>query len=117
LAENSAGSGIFHRGGAPAPATKGQLDETASFVLDDLDFLPGQVESPSQISQGTVSVASELEDTLAGVPAVRRVQAARPATPTIVPPTASRSWPKALAAIVVAILAAAAWAIWFWHLF
>ena len=34
--------------------------------------LPGQVESPSQISQGTVSVASELEDTLAGVPAPRR---------------------------------------------
>ena len=38
-------------------------------ILDDLDFLPGQVESPSQISQRTVSVSSETEDTLAGVPA------------------------------------------------
>jgi eukaryotic-like serine/threonine-protein kinase len=116
LAENSTGSGIFHRGGAPAPATKGQLDETASFVLDDFDFLPGQVESPSQISQGTVSVASELEDTLAGVPAVRRVQAARPGAPAFGPPTPSRSWPKVLAAIVIAIIAVAAWAIWYWHL-
>ena len=55
-----------------APPASAALDETASYVLDDLDFPPGQVESPSQISQGTVSVASETEDTLAGVPAPRR---------------------------------------------
>ena len=73
-----ASSGILHRGGSPAPpAAAGQLDETASFVLDDMDFAPGQVESPSQISQGTVSVASELEDTL---PACRRATRDRGAT-------------------------------------
>src|SRR2546423_12283510 len=67
LAEaNPPGSGIFFRGGAPAPPASAALDEAASFVLDDLDFPPGQVEGPSQISQGTVSVASETEDTLAG---------------------------------------------------
>ena len=49
-----------------------RLDETASFVLDDMEFAPGQVESPSQISQGTVSVASEMEDTLAGVQTPRK---------------------------------------------
>src|SRR3954454_18813029 len=69
LVESSPGSGIFSRGVSQAPPAAGQLEETASFVLDDMEFGPGQVESPSQISQGTVSVASELEDTLPGVPA------------------------------------------------
>ena len=69
-------SGIFRRAGVQPPATAAQMDETASFVLDDIDG-PGQIESPSQISQGTVSVASELEDTLAGVSGVRRVTATR----------------------------------------
>ncbi len=119
LAESSPGSGIFQRANAPAPPPKEQLDETASFVLDDLDFVPGQIESPSQISQGTVSVASELEDTLAGVPAVRRVQASRPtAIPaSIVPPSTSRRWPIVLTAFIIAASAAGVWAAWYWHLF
>src|SRR5262249_29614245 len=79
LAESSAPqSGIFFRGNAPPQAPPAGLDETASFVLDDGELMPGTVESPSQISQGTVSVASETEDTLAGVPAVKRATAARP---------------------------------------
>jgi len=69
---NPPGSGIFYRGGAPAPPHRPRSMRRLSYVLDDLDFPPGQVESPSQISQGTVSVASETEDTLAGVPALRR---------------------------------------------
>ncbi|HEX4414112.1 MAG TPA: serine/threonine-protein kinase [Lacipirellulaceae bacterium] len=117
LAESAPGSGIFHRGSAPAPQAKGQLDETASFVLDDLDFVAGQVESPSQISQGTVSVASELEDTLAGVPAIRRVTAARPTTPPIVATSSSRRWPRVLVGVAIAVIAVTAWAAWHWHLF
>jgi len=65
------GSGIFLRAGAPQ-SPPAALDETASFVLDDLEFPAGQVESPSQISQGTVSVAGGLEDTLTGVQTPRR---------------------------------------------
>jgi eukaryotic-like serine/threonine-protein kinase len=113
VVESSPGSGIFYRSGAPAPAASQGLDETASFVLDDLEFPPGQVESPSQISQGTVSVASETEDTLAGVPGVRRGAATMPTAPPIVVAQSKRRWPIVLAAAVVisAGLAAAAW--WF----
>jgi len=115
LAEtNPPSSGIFLRGGAPAPPPSPALDETASYVLDDLDFPPGQVESPSQISQGTVSVASETEDTLAGVPAPRRSAPAVRTAPVLVL-TAPRDWRTVIfvAAGVVAALAgvaiAAAW--------
>jgi serine/threonine protein kinase len=117
LAErNPPGSGIFFRGGAPAPPASPALDETASFVLDDLDFPPGQVESPSQISQGTVSVASETEDTLAGVPAVRR-SAVRPIAPPIEP--APRRWPKVLVivGVIIASAGAAVAAAWWLGLF
>lgn len=99
------GSGIFFRGGAPAPPASPALDETASYVLDDLDFPPGQVESPSQISQGTVSVASETEDTLAGVPAPRRSAPVMRQSPLPVEP-APKQWPMVL--IVAGILAALA---------
>jgi serine/threonine protein kinase len=106
LAEtNPPSSGIFFRGGAPAPPPSPALDETASYVLDDLDFPPGQVESPSQISQGTVSVASETEDTLAGVPAPRRSAPVMGPAPITVP-TEPHPWPKVL--VVAGILAAVA---------
>ncbi len=117
FAEASASSsGIFRRGGLQPPPVAGQIDETASFVLDDMELAPGQVESPSQISQGTVSVASELEDTLAGVPAVRRVQAGQTAAPAIVPPLTSRRWPKVLVALAV-LAAGVAVALWWWGIF
>jgi hypothetical protein len=100
------------RGGAPAPPPAPGLDETASFVLDDLEFPPGQIESPSQISQRTVSVTSETEDTLSGVPAVRRQAAPRPIAPPAVAPTSARRPKIALGVIAVALVAlAAAW--WF----
>jgi serine/threonine protein kinase len=105
-------SGILRKGGAPPAATGAQLDETASFVLDDMEYAAGQVESPSQISQGTVSVNSELEDTLPGVPAVRRATTGRIAAPTVVVPT-SGGWPVLTAVIAASVLAAvgaiAAW--------
>lgn len=112
-----AGSGIFSRGGAPSPQAHA-LDETASFVLDDLEFPPGQIESPSQISQGTVSVANELEDTLSGVPTLRRPAGVRPAAkPTIESPQ-TRGWLTiALIAIVVAVAATAALSAWWFGLF
>lgn len=104
------GSGIFFRGGQQAPPpVAAALDETASFVLDDMEFAPG-IESPSQISQRTVSVASETEDTLAGVQAPRRSGVRPVAVPVPIAP-ASQKWRKIVAAIVaIAVLAAgAAW--------
>jgi eukaryotic-like serine/threonine-protein kinase len=112
LMEVSPGSsGILFRGSAPPPPAAAQLDETASFVLDDAEFAPSPTESPSQISQGTVSVASELDDTLSGASGVRRVTAGRPAAPPAVNAPVSRRWPKiALAALLVAgAVALAAW--------
>jgi serine/threonine protein kinase len=107
------GSGIFFRGGAPAAPAAAGLNETASFVLDDMEFAPGQIESPSQISQGTVPLAaSETEDTLAGVPAPRRSGTVRPIPPPAVLPT-EHSWLPVIVAgvivIAIAIAGAAAW--------
>jgi hypothetical protein len=48
------------------------MDETASFVLDEAETAPGQTDSPSQMSQGTVPIASEGEDTLPHMPPHRR---------------------------------------------
>jgi serine/threonine protein kinase len=118
LAEtNPPGSGIFFRGGAPAPPPSAALDETASYVLDDLDFPPGQVESPSQISQGTVSVANETEDTLAGVPAPRRSAPPVLTAPVPVEPV-PRRWPKVLliAGLVAALAGVAIAAAWLFGL-
>jgi eukaryotic-like serine/threonine-protein kinase len=108
------GSGIFSRGGAPPPPPTQPLDETASFVLDDAEYAQGQVESPSQISQGTVSVLSETEDTLAGVPAVRRATAtpSRFAPPVVTAPVNKR-WPLVAIAIAMLIAGTAAAAWWF----
>jgi serine/threonine protein kinase len=59
-------SGILHRGSVrPMTPTPALLAETAEFVLDDLENAPSPTESPSQISQGTVPIAAESEDTLA----------------------------------------------------
>jgi serine/threonine protein kinase len=105
------GSGIFSRKGAPPPPQSQGLDETATFVLDDADFGPGLVESPSQISQGTVSVTSEMEDTQSGVPAVRRQPSPRAAAPPIVDATTARRWPT-IALVAVVLAAAAAFGAW-----
>jgi serine/threonine protein kinase len=109
------GSGIFSRAGAPPPPPPAQgLDETASFVLDDADYPQAQVESPSQISQGTVSVLSETEDTLAGVPAVRRPTGAPSRfAPPVVEPRAKRRWPL-IAVLITLLIAGAAVATAWW---
>jgi len=59
-----AASGILYRGPSrpltPPPAL---LAETAEYVLDDMEVAPS-TESPSQISQGTVPISADMEDTL-----------------------------------------------------
>jgi serine/threonine protein kinase len=76
-------SGILKRGSIARPAmqTPLPLPETAEFVLDDLDVPANPLDSPSQISQGTVRIAAETEDTLSDMqhphhaaPHVRSVQ-------------------------------------------
>jgi eukaryotic-like serine/threonine-protein kinase len=58
-------SGILKRGVArPALQPPANLPETAEFVLDDMETAPSQTDSPSQISQGTVRISAETEDTL-----------------------------------------------------
>ncbi len=109
LAENSpTASGILSRGTAAAPPVTG-MEETASFVLDDFDSPPGQLDSPSQISQGTVPIAGETQETLAAGSGVRRVSiGAQPKPVEAAPPT--RTWRAvAIGAVLFAAAAAAAW--------
>lgn len=57
-------SGILVRGSGKSPArVNPALSETASFVLDEVETAPSQTESPSQLSQGTTSIAASLEET------------------------------------------------------
>ncbi len=63
--DNPPPSGILVRGGKPTPKmVPPELDETASFVLDEAETAPGQVDSPSQVSQGTVPIGSASDDTI-----------------------------------------------------
>jgi serine/threonine protein kinase len=104
------GSGIHQRAGAPTPPALGSLDETASFVLDDVDPLPGQLDSPSQISQGTVSLTGSLEETVAGVQTPRRVAERRPPESAISPVSGIwRFYVIAAGLLAAAAAAAAAW--------
>jgi serine/threonine protein kinase len=112
-------SGILVRGiVAPRvvpPVAPDALDETASFVLDDLDTPPGQVESPSQISQGTTSMAASTGDTLPGMHPQRRAPA-RP-IPERPPPSSQVRWEMyAIGGLVVAV-AAVLWLFWWSGLF
>lgn len=104
------GSGIYSRATTPPPQLHA-LDETASFVLDDMEFSPGLVESPSQISQGTVATASEMEDTLTGVPATRRSAVPEPAEVPMLE-EAKQSRGLLLAAIFMGLATAAVLGVW-----
>jgi serine/threonine protein kinase len=105
------GSGIYSRGNIPSVSLPQGLDETASFVLDDGEMPQGQTESPSQISQGTVPVSSDLEDTLIGVTTNRR-HSSPPVVPTSIHPSTARwRWPAGIAALL-ALAGAAAGAAW-----
>jgi serine/threonine protein kinase len=102
-------SGIYFRGAAPPAPVPAALDETASFVLDD-DPMPGQIDSPSQISQGTLSNAAETQETLTGVHAPRR---AAPRTMRAPPPAAAGSSSKlALVGALILLAAAATFVAW-----
>jgi serine/threonine protein kinase len=87
-------------------ATAPQLDETASFIFDDAEMAPNPLDSPSQISQGTVPMAGELDDTLSGVnPPHRTGRGARTKSPH---DALSHPWRKtAVGAGIATALAAA----------
>jgi eukaryotic-like serine/threonine-protein kinase len=109
IAEDQAGSSIALRGQAPAQQAPAALDETASYVLDE-EPMPGQLDSPSQISQGTVSMHGETQETLAGVSGLRRVAPAP--LPTVPEETSGRGRTLALVAAIVFFAAAAAFVAW-----
>ena len=106
-AQNPPQSGILVRGAVrPLTPTPALLKETAEYVLDDFENGHTPVESPSQISQGTVPIASESEDTLSHE---------RQASPHTVPnsiettPANPQAWlwfGAALALLVIAFVAA-----------
>jgi serine/threonine protein kinase len=116
LAEASpAASGAHPVVTAPPPAAA--LDETASFVLDDAEPAPGQLDSPSQISQGTVSLANEMEDTLPGVHTPRRAGGRdRASQPASTDPLRNNHLLK-IGGILVLLAGAAATAAWWAELF
>jgi serine/threonine protein kinase len=109
------GSGIQVRGFRPQ-APPAQLDETASYVFDDVEPLLAPVESPSQISQGTVSVAAGTEDTLTGVAAVRR-SANQPSPPPVIVTESPSPWPTIAVAATMLVAVAAAAVAWFFGVF
>jgi serine/threonine protein kinase len=104
-------SGIFSRGAiTPRPVTPGPeaIAETAEYVLDDFESAPGQIDSPSQISQGTVPIAAETEDTSTGV---KQPNATRTTAPRSEPAAAQKSSRKkwlGLLGVVLAVVALAA---------
>ena len=108
MAETSPAASGFHRVVTATPPPAAALDETASFVTDDADAMPGQLDSPSQISQGTASMANEMEDTLAGVHAPRRTPS-RPSTESTSGTKSVRWHNIAIAAALIAAATAAAW--------
>jgi serine/threonine protein kinase len=106
-AADQKGEATPHGGAPPVPP---ELHETASFVLDDAEVATNQLDSPSQISQGTVPLASEMEDTLTGVHVPRRAASQPHAeSQSATPP---RKWRNI--AVIAILLAAAATALTAW---
>jgi hypothetical protein len=95
-------SGMFYRISKSSVAPMAPpLEETASFVLDEADPAPGQIESPSQISQGTVRIAGETEETLPHMPTPRKTSAP-PGADEGIPPR--RILTAAIVAVVLAVV-------------
>jgi serine/threonine protein kinase len=111
MAESNPPSGIYYRAGAPVEKVPAALDETASFVLDD-EPMPGQLDSPSQISQGTASMMAEMDETLPGVPAAMRRTTSRPLPAPAKTPTIRTGGKIALIAALSFFAAAAAFVAW-----
>jgi len=68
-------SGMFYKLGRSTNPSMPALDETASFLLDEAETAPGHVESPSQISQGTVPISGGSEETSPQMQQLRRMDA------------------------------------------
>jgi len=105
-----AASGILRRGPSrpltPPPAV---LAETAEYVLDDMEIAPSSTESPSQISQGTVPISADNEDTLSHERHALPAQA-RPENADVASSNLSWFWfGIALALLVAAFTAALTW--------
>jgi eukaryotic-like serine/threonine-protein kinase len=100
-------SGILKRGVARPVLHPANLPETTEFVLDDMETAPSQVDSPSQISQGTVRIAAEGEDTLSDMQHPHP-SAHRGANAASGKSSEPRSWFSLIlwAAVVIAITAA-----------
>lgn len=115
MAEENPTPTSYYRGSSSLRQAPTGLNETAAFVLDD-DSMPGQLESPSQISQGTASMKAETEETLAGVPGLRSATSPNGAVaePEATFPKRQRAW---VALTIAAILTAAAVAAWLADLF
>lgn len=108
LAESPQITGYRRMTGATATQTP-SLDETAAFVLDDLETAPGQVDSPSQISQGTLSNAADTEETVAQMHRPQPIAAPAPTVPEMPVRSGRRlKWKLWLALLGTAAVAAAA---------
>ena len=94
-------SSLYYRAARPPQPTPA-LDETASILLDENETAPGQIESPSQISQGTVSIAGETEDTLPHLSSPNR---AGPRPIPMSEAASSRRWPRIVLWVAVAAVA------------
>jgi serine/threonine protein kinase len=103
-------SGILRRGGMRAlTPTPAQLSETAEFVFDDDELAPSPTDSPSQISQGTVPISAESEDTQRHERQPRAATASRPSARI---GRTKRTWLRiGIAALLAAGAAAALFAI------
>jgi serine/threonine protein kinase len=112
LAESGAPpSGIQLHGGAaaPPPPPVVGVEETAPYdVLDDFDAPVNPLDSPSQISQVTVSMMADTEDTLSGVHVPRRAVPA----PRVRESSPRRDWRKNLLWAAVLLTAGAALGAW-----
>jgi serine/threonine protein kinase len=104
-------SSMYYRT-ARAPSPPGPaLEETASFVLDEAETAPGQIDSPSQISQGTVSITAGSEDTLPQLSPAQRSGARPVVTPGGTSAARATRWPV-IALLALAAAAIAALSIW-----
>ncbi|MGD9635910.1 MAG: serine/threonine-protein kinase [Pirellulales bacterium] len=106
-----ASSGILRRGPSrPLTPPPTLLAETAEYVLDEMEVSPSTTESPSQISQGTVPISADNEDTLSHDRQTVPKGPAAAVEPTAVASPQSWFWfGIALALLVAGFTAALTW--------
>lgn len=105
-----AASGILRRGPSrPLTPPPPVLAETAEYVLDEMEVGPSTTDSPSQISQGTVPISADNEDTLTHE---REMAPEKTSEDAVAEAGHARSWMifgVALMALTAAFIAALAW--------